>query len=191
MERRGRRSFEGLINGKTVEDIIDQSQNKWLKKRKEEIVRVVGGALSQVDMFILGQCMDTVKCLDQVIGGLDDMIRGLVNEDELKLLITVPGVDERAAAVILAEIGDVERFKSGKSLASWAGLVPSVHESAGKNLTGGITKRGSKWLRRIMVQVAHAAKRVKNSQLREFYLRVKARKGEKTAVVALARKILT
>jgi len=147
LERRGRRSFEGLINGKTVEDIIDQSQNKWLKKRKEEIVRVVGGALSQVDMFILGQCMDTVKCLDQVIGGLDDMIRGLVNEDELKLLITVPGVDERAAAVILAEIGDVERFKSGKSLVSWAGLAPSVHESAGKNLTGSITKKGSKWLK--------------------------------------------
>jgi transposase len=150
----------------------------------------MGGALSPVDLFILGQCVDTVKYLDQMIGRVDDMIRGLVNEDDLKLLVTVPGVDERAAVVILAEIGDVERFKSGKSLASWAGLVPSVHESAGKNLTGGITKKGSKWLRRIMVQVAHAAKRVRNSQLRVFYLRVRARRGEKTAVVALARKIL-
>jgi len=187
----GMEILEGLINGKTVEDIIDQSQNKWLRKRKGEIVRVVGGALSQVDMFILGKCVSMVKCLDQMIGGLDDMIRGLVNEDDLKLLVTVPGVDERAAAVILAEIGDVKRFKNGKSLASWAGLAPSVHESAGKNLTGSITKKGSKWLRRILVQVAHAAKRVKNSQLRAFYLRVKARKGEKTAVVALARKILT
>jgi hypothetical protein len=77
--RRGWRSFEGLINGKTIGDIIDQSQNKWLRKRKGEIVRVVGGALSQVDMFILGQCVSMVKCLDQMIGGLDDMIRGLVN----------------------------------------------------------------------------------------------------------------
>jgi len=187
----GMEILEGLVNGKTIEEIISQSQNKWLKKRREEIVRVVGGTLSQVDMFILGKCVDMVKYLDQMICRLDDMIRGLIDEDDLNLLATVPGVDERAAAVILAEIGDVERFKSGKSLASWAGLVPSVHESAGKNLTGGITKRGSKWLRRIMVQVAHAAKRVKNSQLREFYLRVKARKGEKTAVVALARKILT
>jgi len=59
----------------------------------------------------------------------------------------------------------VKRFEDGKSLVSWAGLAPSVHESAGKAKTGGITKKGSKWLRRIMVQVAHAAKKVKNSQL--------------------------
>jgi transposase len=184
----GMEILEGLINGKTIEDIIDQSQNKRLKNRREEIVSVVRGTLSQVDMVILGQCVDMVKRLNQMIARLDDMIRRLVCEDDLRLLLTVPGVDEKA--VILAEIGDVKRFEDGKSLVSWAGLAPSVHESAGETRTGGITKKGSKWLRRIMVQVAHVAKRVKNSQLRAFYLRVEARRGKKTAVVALARKIL-
>jgi hypothetical protein len=59
--------------------------------------------------------------------------------------LTVPGVDEKA--VILAEIGDVKRFKNGKGLVSWAGLAPSVHDSAGETRTGGITKKGSKWLK--------------------------------------------
>ena len=61
--------------------------------------------------------------------------------------MTVPGIGETAAAAILAEIGDVKRFEDGKSLVSWAGLAPSVHESAGKAKTGGITKKGSKWLK--------------------------------------------
>jgi len=100
-------------------------------------------------------------------------------------------VGEVHGAAILAEIGDVKRFEDSKSLVSWAGLAPSVYQSAGKTLTGSITKKGSKWLRRTMIQVAHAAKRVRNSQLRRFYLRVEARKGKKVAIVALARKILT
>ncbi|MBS7270345.1 MAG: IS110 family transposase, partial [Candidatus Freyarchaeota archaeon] len=155
----GMEILEGLMSGKTIEEIINQSQNKWLKQKGEELAGVVGGALSQADMFVLGQCVNMVKYLNQMIEELEDMIRGLVNEDDLKLIATIPGVDEKAAAAILAEIGDPKRFKNGKSLASWAGLAPSVHESAGKNLTGGITKKGSKWLRRVMVQVAHAAKK--------------------------------
>ncbi len=56
----------------------------------------------------------------------------------MKLIATIPGVGEVAAAAILAEIGDPKRFENGKNLASWAGLAPSIHRSAGRNLTGGI-----------------------------------------------------
>jgi transposase len=65
-----------------------------------------------------------------------------------------------------------------------------VYQSAGKNFTGGITRQGSRWLRRIMVEVAHSAVKARDSKLRMFYLRVKSRRGEKTAIVAVARKML-
>lgn len=68
-----------LLVGKTIEEIISQNHNKWLKKRKEEIVKW-RGALSQVDMFIRKQYVNTVKYIDQMIGKLDVMIRGLVDE---------------------------------------------------------------------------------------------------------------
>jgi len=150
----------------------------------------VKGSLSQVDMFILKECVE-VKNLDKRIRRVDARIQRLVNRADVELRVNVPGVGKTSVAVIMAEIGDPKRFESGKELASWAGLAPSVYQSAGKNLSGRITKRGSKWLRRTMVQVAHAATKVRDSKLKLFYLRVKARKGAKTAIVALARKIPT
>ena len=86
----------------------------------------------------------------------------------------------------MAEIGDVKRFGDGKQIASWAGLSPSVYQSAGTFVTGSITKQGSKWLRWSMIEVAHAAVKKRDSLLRAFYLRVRAKKGEKTAIVAVA-----
>jgi transposase len=183
--------LEGLMSGKSIDAIIDQSGNRWLKRKRDEVTEVVRGTLSGVDMFILEQCVGAVKYLDQMIRKVDERVWGLVNEEDLKIVATIPGVGGVHGAAILAEIGDVKRFEDSKSLVSWAGLAPSVYQSAGKTLTGSITKKGSKWLRRTMIQVAHAAKRVRNSQLRRFYLRVKARKGKKIAIVALARKILT
>ena len=135
--------------------------------------------------------MDMVKELDGKIREVDGRIETLVDERAIEIVSSVPGVGRKSAAVITAEIGDARRFPDGKKIASAAGLAPSVYQSAGKNLTGGITKQGSKWLRRIMIQAAHSASKVRDSRLRRFYLRVKARKGSKTAIVALARKMLT
>ena len=72
----------------------------------------------------------------------------------------------------------------------WSGLIPSVHQSADHLKTGPITKRGSPHLRRIMVEVAQAAVKTKNSHLRSFFLRLKTKKGYNKAIVAVARKIL-
>ena len=135
--------------------------------------------------------MDMVKELDGKIREVDGRIETLVDERAIEIVSSVPGVGRKSAAVITAEIGDAKRFPNGKKIASAAGLAPSVYQSAGKNLTGGITKQGSKWLRRVMIQVAHSASRARDTKLRRFYLRVKARKGSKTAIVALARKMLT
>ena len=187
----GKEILEGLMEGKTVDAILEHTENRWLRNRADEISAVVKGVLSQSDIFVLKQCVDMVNEVGEKILRVDAQIETLVNERDVDIVSSVPGVGRRSAAAITAEIGDAKRFLDGKKIASAAGLAPSVYQSAGKSFTGGIMKQGSKWLRRSMVEVAHAAVKKRGSKLREFYLRVKARKGEKTAIVAVARKMLT
>jgi len=84
-------------------------------------------------------------------------------------------------------LSDVARFGNEKQVAAWSGMVLGVYQSAGKVVLGSITKRGSSWLRRIMVEVAHTAVRVKGSRFRCMFLRIEAKKGSGTAYVVVAR----
>ncbi|MDR2700321.1 MAG: transposase, partial [Nitrososphaerota archaeon] len=95
-----------------------------------------------------------------------------------------------SAATILAELGDPKRFSNGKQVAAWSGFAPSVYQSAGVTRFGGITKQGSRWLRRVMVEVAHVAVRV-DCRFKRIFWRIVAKKGKKVAYVAVARKMLT
>ena len=187
----GREILEGLMDGKTVDAILERTENRWLRKRADEIKTVARGALSESDIFILKECTEMVAHLSEKILRVEARIELLVDGQSVEIVSSVPGVGKRSAAAIVAEIGDAKRFSDGKKIASWTGLAPSVYQSAGTFVTGAITKMGSKWLRYVMVEVAHVAVRVRDSRLRAFYLRVKARKGEKTAIVAVARKMLT
>ena len=187
----GREILEGLMDGKTVDAILERTENRWLRKRADEIKTVARGALSESDIFILKECTEMVAHLSEKILRVEARIELLVDGQSVEIVSSVPGVGKRSAAAIVAEIGDAKRFSDGKKIASWTGLAPSVYQSAGTFVTGHITKQGSKWLRRVMVEVAHAAVKKRDSRLRAFYLRVKAKKGEKTAIVAVARKMLT
>ena len=106
------------------------------------------------------------------------------------LLLTIPGVDRRTAEVVLAEIGpDMGRFPSSAHLASWAGVCPGNHESAGKHYSAR-TRKGSKWLRTALVQAANAAARSKDTYLAAHDQRIKGRRGHHKAIVAVAHSIL-
>jgi transposase len=106
------------------------------------------------------------------------------------LLCTIPGISRRAAEIILAEIGlDMTRFPNANHLASWAGMCPGNHESAGKRLSGR-SRKGSPWLCKILVEVAHAAVHSKNTYLAAQYRRLAARCGAKKAMVAVGHSIL-
>jgi len=106
-------------------------------------------------------------------------------------LITMPGVSETVARVIVAEIGfDMTRFPSAAHLVSWAGLCPRLHESAGKRLANR-TRASNPWLKTTLVQAAWAAARKKDSYFRAQFLRIKSRRGPKKAVLAVAASMLT
>jgi transposase len=108
---------------------------------------------------------------------------------EATWLDSMPGVGRYLALLILAEIGAIDRFPDREHLASYAGLVPSVHSSGGRTRLGPITKQGSPWLRWGMIQAAHAAIRTPGP-LKSRYDRLRQRKPHGTAIVDLARFML-
>jgi len=186
----GKEIIDGLMKGKTVEDILKATQNNYLKKHEQKIIDAAKGALSETDIFLLKQMSRTITELTVQIHELETHMAELVDKDALEIVCSVPGVGKLSGATILAELGEVARFSNGKQVASWCGFAPFVSQSAGVTKIGGITKRGSRWLRRVMVEVAHVAVRM-DCRFKDMFWRITARKCRKVACVAVARKMLT
>jgi transposase len=142
--------------------------------------------------------MESVRCYLRVMATLGEEIRRLSLElrhiasgdEDVRLLMTIPGVGYYVALLVKAEVGDITRFRSGGHLAGYAGIVPSTHSSGKVTRHGRITREGSRWLRWAMVEAALVHLRYDTSVTR-FYHRVAERRGSKTARVAAARKLLT
>ena len=129
--------------------------------------------------------------LQEQIEPLTKTVRALAKENHTAhLLMTIPGIGPITAMFIVAEIDDISRFRSYRNLASYAGLVPSLDASAGKEKRGRITKQGSRYLRTALVEAAQAAARMQNCRLRIFFRRRIVKAGYQKAVVATAHKIL-
>jgi len=76
---------------------------------------------------------------------INQRIENTKKQDQMQILMSIPGISYTSASAILAEIGDINVFPNPKSLVGWSGLAPSLNESAGKSSNGHITKKGSKY----------------------------------------------
>ena len=189
----GTQILNDLVNGCTIDQIMERITDKRILKKKEDIMHSLQGTLNSSSILIIKVHLESIQDIDAKISELDakidDMLQNL-HAEELRILLSIPGVGSNAAANIISEIGDVSLFETADQLTSWAGLAPSSHSSGGKVINGRIGKTGNRYLRRILIQVAHAAARTKGSVLGKFYRRVMRRRGAPIAIVALARKIL-
>lgn len=144
--------------------------------------------LRPVDISAIKSYLETLKTLNVEIEAVNRQI-AKNDSEEIRLLMSIPGIDYYSAVLIYSEIGDISRFPSHNKLASWAGLVPSMHQSGTSFYNGRITKEGSRRLRWILIQCAHTSIRT-NSKINEFYRKIAKRRGDNKAVVAVARKLV-
>lgn len=188
----GQSILSGLLEGRTIDDILKGVNLKRIKATAEEIREAIKGSLDFTQILLIRGSLEQMEAIQKRIDEICKEIKSRITyrKEDLKIAMSIPGVGFTSASTLLAEIGDITDFKKPEQLAAWAGLVPSVYQSAGKLITGSITKHGSRHIRWILVQVARVIARGRNSKRKRFFLRVKSKKGSNVAVVALARKIL-
>ena len=188
----GQSILDGLLEGRNIDDILNGINLKRIKATAEEIKNAIKGSLDFTQILLIRGSLEQMSAIQKRIDELRKEIKERIayRKEDLKVAMSIPGVGFTSASTLLAEIGDINDFKKPEQLAAWSGLVPSVYQSAGKLITGSITKHGSRHIRWILVQVARVIARGRNSKLKRFFLRVKAKKGSNVAVVALARKVL-
>jgi transposase len=122
---------------------------------------------------------------------LSKELEGVAEGDEdVRLLMTIPGIGYYSAVLMKSEIGDISRFPFGERLCSYAGLVPSTHASGKTVWHGKITKEGSRWLRWVMVEAAQTHVHKYDTSITRAYNRIAEKKGKKIATVAAARRLL-
>jgi transposase len=148
--------------------------------------------LKELNDYRINGYLHLIESLDSEIKDVSKKILMLAKEDEMaSLLMTIPGIGYYSALLVVSEIGDIDRFPDSYHLCSYAGLVPSTHSSGGITYHGSITKRGSKYLRWIMLECARAHIRTnKKSNITQFYTRLAKIKGNSKAAVAAASKLL-
>jgi transposase len=189
----GRDMLRAIIKGERDPIRLADLARQRLREKIPELQEALLGEIEDHHRFLLGMLMDQVEFLEAQIEKLTARIAEVLPgpfEEAIERLDTIPGVDRKAAEVIVAEMGaDLEPFASAGHLASWVGLCPGNHESAGKRKSGRTTK-GNQWLRVALVQCAWAATRSKGTYLRAMYGRLAARRGKKKALVAVAHRLV-
>jgi transposase len=189
----GRAMVEAIIEGETNAERLADFAHPRLKATREKLLAALHGKVTAHHRFMLKMHLEQVDATDKTISTLDQEVERALEpfQVHVDLLKTMPGISEQVARTLIAEIGiDMKAFPTAGHLVSWAGLCPQLNESAGKRRNTRVRK-GAPWLKPVLVQVAWAAARKKDSYLKAQFLRLRARRGPKKAVVAVAASMLT
>ena len=188
----GRRILLAIVNGESDPEKLADLGSERLRCDRGTLVESLRGRITDHHRFLLQQHLQLIDDLDRTVNQFDAEIEKAVRpfRDVIERLEAIPGISRTGAHVIVAEIGlDMSRFPSAAHLVSWAGLCPRLDETAGKKKSVKLRK-GALWLKPMLVQCSWAAARTKGSYLQAQYLRLKARRGPKKAVMAVAASIL-
>ena len=187
-----RAMLKALIAGAGTPEELAELAQRSLRRKRPALAEALTGRVTAHHRFMLDHLLRHIEFLDEAITTYDRHIAALTaaNADALAQLDTIPGVARRTAETIVAELGcDMTRFPTAGHAASWAGLCPGNHESAGKRLSGR-TRFANRVLRQALVESARGAVFKRDSYLAAQYRRLIKRRGDKKAIVAVAHSIL-
>jgi transposase len=185
--------LKAIIAGESDPEKLAELAVGNARKKRAELVEALHGRVRDHHRRLLQVHLDVVDSLQHAIAEMDAaMGKSLASiEEAARLLDTMPGVDMVSAHAIVADIGtDMSRFETDAHLRSWAGLSPRNDESAGKRRSTRLRK-GAPWLKTTLVSCAWSAVRVKDSYLQAQFHRLRARRGPKKAIMAVASSMLT
>jgi transposase len=189
----GRAILDALIAGESDPATLAALAHQRVKAPREKLAEALRGRVTAHHRFLLRLHLRQVDALEAAAAEIEQEVEAELApfRAAVRLLNSIPGVSALSAEVIVAEIGtDMGRFPSAGHLLSWAGLCPRSDESAGKRRSTRL-RHGAPWLKTALVQCAWAASRKKGGYLRAQFQRLRARRGPKKAICAVAASILT
>lgn len=189
----GRAILDALVAGETDPQKLLALCSTRLKASRKALTEALRGRVTDHHRFLLKLHLAQVDLLKQGIRDLEARMGDALEpfRQHIDNLMTIPGISDVSAHVIAGEVGlDMTRFPSASNLISWAGLCPQLDESAGKHRSTRIRK-GAPWLKTTLVTAAWAAIKTKGSYLQAQFQRLRARRGPKKAIIAVAASMLT
>jgi transposase len=189
----GRAMLEALIAGDRDPQVLAELAKRKLRNKIPELTEALTGRFRDHHAFLVRLHLDHYDQLTDAVGQLDARIEEAMApfRGALDLLDTIPGINRAVAEVIIAETGgDMSRFASARHLASWAGVCPGHHESAGRTKSTKV-RPGNPYLKGALGLAALGAVRTKDSYLQARYKRLTARRGPMRALVAVEHSIIT
>jgi transposase len=188
----GRAMLEALLSGSKDPQVLSELAKGRLRKKLPELKKALEGRFRSHHRFMVAEVLTHLDFLDEAIERVSQEVTSRIAPFSkiVELMDLIPGINERVAEGVLSEMGvDMSCFPTDGHAASWAGLCPGNHESAGKRKSGK-TRKGDQWLRRYLTEAAWAAIRKKGSYLSALYHRLVVRRGKKKAIVAVAHRLL-
>jgi transposase len=193
----GRLMLQALADGEEDAAQLAQLAKGKLKAKTAQLKQSLTGHMTSTQRFLLQELLHQYDHLDEAIARITTEIHRQLHDSPdpflpqaVDLLQTIPGVGARVAETLVSEIGtDMAPFPTAGHLASWAGMCPGNHESAGKQLSGH-TRKGNVYVRGALTQAAWAATRTKHTYLAAQFRRLTTRLGKRRALVAVGHSIL-
>ena len=190
-----KRVIEHIIQGKdSLEELACCIHGRILNSKGDMVKQSLEGYVQDHHRFTLELAWERYQLYSRQLSQIEKQMEAICQEhysQHMELLISIPGIQRKAAMQIIAETGaDMKAFQNSRKLTGWAGLRPKNDESAGKLKSTSVTK-GNRFLRRIMVQCAWAASREKGSFYKTKFEQLCIRKSRKKALIAISRKLLT
>ena len=194
MGQSARAMLEAIIAGQDDPQTLAQYAQGRMRAKVADLERALVGRVKNSHRLLLRLHLEHIDDLNAKIARLEAEIDRCLppfdRDDLVARLCTIPGVNRRIATILIAEIGvDMRRFPTAAHLASWAGLAPGKHESAGRDRAAR-TRQANRYLRAALVEAAHAAGHTQDNYLAARYRRLAARRGKQRAAIAVARSIL-